>query len=246
MNENNSEPNGIRITRSIMEQAAGAEADFLTGKRQHGENIESAVRYFLEFLRGSEFLSIEEPTVTVFGSARFPEGHRYYELSRKMGHALAEAGYCVLTGGGPGVMEGANRGAREAGGLSLGANIHLPHEQDPNPYIDRFIEFDHFFVRKVMLVKYSCAFVVMPGGFGTLDEVFETLVLIQTQKIRMFPIIAMGTEFWNPLFDYFRDKLVAEGTISETDLDLIQVTDSVEETIAHIKQHPHGCDDDNL
>jgi uncharacterized protein (TIGR00730 family) len=234
-------PESVKINRSILDQAAGAERDFLAGKRQHSENVESAVRYFLEFLRGFEFLSIDQPCVTVFGSARLHEGHKYYEMSRSIGAALAEAGYCVMTGGGPGLMEAANRGAQEAGGLSIGANIHLPKEQQPNPYVDRFIEFEHFFVRKVMLVKYSCAFVVMPGGFGTLDEVFETLTLIQTRKVDMFPIIAMGTEFWDPMFAFFRDQLVTEGTISDADIDLVQVTDSIEETVAHIKQHPHGC-----
>ena len=142
---------------SLLDQVKGAEAEFLAGRRRHSDNVESAVRIFLEFLRGFEFLSIEEPCVTVFGSARFEEGHQYYELARSAGAALAREGYAVMTGGGPGVMEAANRGAQEGGGLSLGANIHLPKEQHPNPYIDRFIEFEHFFVRKVMMVKYSCA-----------------------------------------------------------------------------------------
>ena len=234
-------PDGLRINRSLLEQAEGAERDFLAGKREHSENVESAVRYFLEFLRGFEFLSIAEPTVTVFGSARLGEDNRYYDMARNVGTALAEAGYCVMTGGGPGLMEAANRGAREAGGLSIGANIRLPKEQQPNPYVDRFIEFEHFFVRKVMLVKYSCAFVVMPGGFGTLDEVFETLTLIQTRKVDRFPIIAIGKDFWDPMISFFRERLVSEGTITEADLDLVRVTDSIEEAIDYIKQHPHGC-----
>jgi hypothetical protein len=158
-----------------------------------------------------------------------------------MGRALAEAGYGVMTGGGPGIMEAANRGAREAGGLSLGVNIHLPHEQQPNPYVDRFIEFEHFFVRKVMLVKYSCAFVVCPGGFGTLDEVFETLTLMQTEKIEGFPVITLGSAFWEPMFEFFEKRMVAEGTISPGDLDLIHITDSVDDAVAHIKRHPRGC-----
>lgn len=240
-NADSVKPDGLSINRSLLEQVEGAERDFLAGKRQHSENVESAVRYFLEFLRGFEFLSIEEPTVAVFGSARLGEGNRYYDVARKVGAALANAGYCVMTGGGPGLMEAANRGAREAGGPSIGANIHLPKEQQPNPYVDRFIEFEHFFVRKVMLVKYSCAFVVMPGGFGTFDEVFETLTLIQTRKVDRFPIIAIGKDFWGPMFSFFEERLVAEGTISAADLDLVLITDSIEEAIEHIKQHPHGC-----
>jgi uncharacterized protein (TIGR00725 family) len=152
-----------------------AEKRFLTGRRERGEDLESAVRFFLEFLRGFEGLSFEGPCVTVFGSARFAEGHSYYELARQLGRRLAEEGFAVMTGGGPGIMEAANRGAKEGGGLSLGCNIKLPKEQKPNPYLDRFIQLEYFFVRKVMLVKFSCAFVVMPGGFGTLDEAFEVL-----------------------------------------------------------------------
>jgi uncharacterized protein (TIGR00730 family) len=183
---------------SLLEQVQGAETEFLAGKRQHSDNVESAVRFFLEFLRGFEFLSIEEPTVTVFGSARFPDGHRYYELAREMGERSREAGFAVMTGAGPGIMEAANRGAKDEGGLSIGANIHLPTEQHANPYVDKLIDFEHFFVRKVMLVKYSCAFVIMPGGFGTLDELFETLTLIQTGKMVDFPVVALGCEFWEP------------------------------------------------
>jgi len=226
---------------SLLEQVKGTEAEFLRGKRRHSDNVESAVRYFLEFLRGFEFLSIEEPTVTVFGSARFPEDHRYYELARKLGAALAEAGFAVMTGAGPGVMEAANRGAHEAGGLSIGANIHLPQEQHANPYVDRLIEFEHFFVRKVMLVKYSCAFVIMPGGYGTLDELFETLTLMQTGKIEGFPVVALGSEFWQPMIDFFQARLVAEGTIDPDDIERIFVTDSIKEAVAFIRKHPRSC-----
>jgi uncharacterized protein (TIGR00730 family) len=226
---------------SLLEQVQGAETEFLAGKRQHADNVESAVRFFLEFLRGFEFLSIEEPTVTVFGSARFPDGHRYYELARELGGALARAGFAVMTGAGPGIMEAANRGAKEAGGLSIGANIHLPTEQHANPYVDKLIDFEHFFVRKVMLVKYSCAFVIMPGGFGTLDELFETLTLMQTGKMVDFPIVALGTEFWSPLIDFFTAKLAAEGTIDATDIDRIFVTDSVDDAVRFINNHPRSC-----
>ena len=226
---------------SLLEQVQGAETEFLAGKRQHADNVESAVRFFLEFLRGFEFLSIEEPTVTVFGSARFPDGHRYYELAREMGRALARKGFAVMTGAGPGIMEAANRGAKDEGGLSIGANIRLPSEQQANPYVDRVIEFEHFFVRKVMLVKYSCAFVVMPGGFGTLDELFETVTLIQTGKMVDFPIVALGREFWEPLIEFFRAKLVAEGTIDAIDIDRIFLTDSVEDAVRFISEHPRSC-----
>ncbi|MDP2181663.1 MAG: TIGR00730 family Rossman fold protein [Actinomycetota bacterium] len=232
------------LPRSLLEDVVGAEAEFLAGTRQHSDNVESAVRIFLEFLRGFEFLSLDRPCVTVFGSARFHEGHPYYEVARNVGRQLAEAGYCVMTGGGPGIMEAANRGCQEAGGLSIGANIHLPKERQPNSYVDRWVEFEHFFVRKVMLVKYSCAFIVMPGGFGTLDEVFETLTLMQTEKITFFPVVAVGKEFWQPMIDFFRDRLVAEGTIAPSDLDLIHVTDSVEDAVAFIEEHPHGCNQD--
>ncbi len=226
---------------SLLEQLQGAESEFLSGKRQHADNVESAVRFFLEFLRGFEFLSIEEPTVTVFGSARFGEGHPYYDLARRLGSALAAEGFAVMTGAGPGIMEAANRGAREAGGLSIGADIRLRDEQVANPYVDRMIQFEHFFVRKVMLVKYSCAFVIMPGGYGTLDELFETLTLMQTGKIDDFPVVALGSEFWEPLIHFFEAKLVAEGTIDPADIERIFVTDSVDEAVRFIGEHPRNC-----
>ena len=221
---------------SLLNPLTAAEKQFLAGKRDRGEDLESAVRIFLEFLRGFEFFSdIDRPCVTVFGSARFGEGHRYYQMARELGSELANAGYGVMTGGGPGIMEAANRGAKEAGGLSLGCNIILPKEQHENPYLDRFIELDHFFVRKVMLVKYSRAFVVMPGGFGTLDEAFEVLTLIQCHKLEGFPIIAMGSEFWTHMREFVRGSLVSEKTISPEDLDLLHVTDSTEEAIRYLR-----------
>lgn len=226
---------------SLLEQVVGAEAEFLAGRREPRENVESAVRIFLEFLRGFEFLKMDRPCVTVFGSARFGQGHAYYEQARKMGRALAREGFAVMTGGGPGIMEAANRGCKEAGGLSLGANIHLPHEQKPNPYLDRVMTFEHFFVRKVMMVKYSCAFVIAPGGFGTLDELFEALTLMQTEKIAGFPVVALGRSYWDPLVDFFRTRLVAEGAIAPKDLELFVCTDSVQDAVEHIKAHPHGC-----
>jgi hypothetical protein len=212
------------------------EKEFLRGTREDPEELASAGRVFLEFVRGFQSLGALGKCVTVFGSARFNEDHRYYKLARKLGKGLAEAGFTVMTGGGPGIMEAANRGAKDAGGLSIGCNIALPHEQELNPYLDKFVEFEHFFVRKVMLVKYSQAFVVLPGGFGTLDEFFETLTLIQTGKIESFPVVAMGREFWGILRNSIRETMVAEGTIDASDLELIDLTDSVEDAIEMIRQ----------
>jgi len=185
----------------------------------------------MEFVRGFRKLHFIGPCVTVFGSARFKEDSPYYEMARQVGRELARAEFAVMTGGGPGIMEAANRGAREGGGLSLGCNIVLPLEQEPNAYLDRFIEFRYFFVRKVMLVKYSSAFIVLPGGFGTLDELFETVTLVQTRKVTQFPIILMGTDYWAPLLEFIRHSMVGAGTISPEDPGLISVTDSPERAI---------------
>lgn len=217
--------------RSLVERHQ-EERNFLAGIRSLDEELAMAGRIFLEFVHGASALGQPKRCVTVFGSARFPEGHPYYELARTTGRSLAEAGFTVITGGGPGIMEAANRGAREGGGTSIGCNIVLPREQKPNRYLDRMVEFDHFFVRKVMLVRHSCAFIVFPGGFGTLDEVFETLTLIQTGKLDCFPVVVMGGEFWDRVRVFFRDSLIGEGTISREDLDLFHQTDSVEEAIA--------------
>jgi uncharacterized protein (TIGR00730 family) len=152
-------------------------------------------------------------------------------MGMEVGEKIARAGYAVMTGGGPGIMEAANRGARNAGGKSVGCNIKLPQEQDPNPYLDTFIEFDHFFVRKVMLVKYSWAFVVLPGGFGTMDEIFETLTLIQTEKMKSFPVVVMGKDYWDELEDFVRKRMIKERTIDPEDLDLVSFTDSAAEAV---------------
>lgn len=231
---------------NLLSRLSEAEKHFLSsGERDRGADLESAVRIFLEFLRGFEFFAdIDRPCVTVFGSARFAPGHRYYEMARQLGSELAKTGYAVMTGGGPGIMEAANRGAKEVGGVSLGCNIILPKEQQANPYLDRFIEMDHFFVRKVMLVKYSRAFVVMPGGFGTLDEAFETLTLIQCNKVERFPIVAMGSDFWEQLKVFGHGAPVKEKTINPEDLELLQVTDSPAEAVAYISkalEHMRGA-----
>lgn len=221
---------------SLLENVRSTEKQFLAGKRDRGADLESAVRVFLEFLRGYESLDFAGPCVTVFGSARFAEDHHYYQLARALGKSLAEAGFVVMTGGGPGIMEAANRGAKEGGGETIGCNIVLPREQKPNPYLDRFVEFDHFFVRKVMLVKYSCAFVVMPGGFGTLDEAFEALTLIQCDKIERFPVVAMGLPFWGEVQDFVEKSLLREQTIAASDLNLLHATDSVDDAVAYIRR----------
>jgi uncharacterized protein (TIGR00730 family) len=223
---------GRKPAPRFLETTVALEKKFLRGRQNRPEELESAVRYFLEFLTGFESLDVAGPAVTVFGSARFPENSRYYRLAREVGRHLAQAGYAVITGGGPGIMEAANRGAKEAGGHSIGCNITLRQEQQPNTYLDDFVQFDHFFVRKVMLVKYSSAFIVLPGGFGTLDEVFETLTLIQTQTIEQFPVILMGSEFWTRMITFLQESLLVEKTIDREDLRLFHVTDSPEEAVA--------------
>jgi uncharacterized protein (TIGR00730 family) len=226
----------MKDSDSLLSKVSGTEKLFLAGRRSREADLESAVRIFLELLRGFETLVFPGPCVTVFGSARFSEDHRYYQLARELGAGLAKAGYTVMTEGGPGIMEAANRGAKEAGGYSIGCNIQLPMEQKPNPYVDRFVEFEHFFVRKVMLVKYSSAFVLMPGGFGTLDELFEVTTLIQTQKLEAFPIICLGGEYGESLQKFFKDTLLTEGTVSKLDVDLIKNAESIEDVVHHIKK----------
>jgi uncharacterized protein (TIGR00730 family) len=187
------------------------------------------LRIMGEFVDGFDVLARVGMAVTVFGSARIKEGSPYYDAAREVGRGLAERGYAVITGGGPGLMEAANRGAQEAGGLSIGCNIELPHEQSPNPYANLSIDFRYFFVRKTMFVKYSEAFVVFPGGFGTLDELFEALTLIQTAKVERFPVVLYGSEYWSGLLDWVRGRLLSEGMVYQSDLDLIQVVDSTEQ-----------------
>jgi hypothetical protein len=212
-----------------------AEPKFLSGPQTRGFELRFLFRVGWEMFRGLRALHFVGPCVTVFGSARFAEDHRYYRLAREIGAELAQAGFTVMTGGGPGIMEAANRGAKDVGGRSIGCNIVLPKEQLPNPYVDLNVPFRHFFVRKVMLVKYSYAFVAMPGGFGTYDEVFEAATLIQTAKIRNFPVVLVGREYWSPLLDVLRNVLLAAGTIDERDLGIVQLADSAEEAVAHIR-----------
>lgn len=212
------------------------ERQALEGPHSRWEEAKFLLRVLLEFLRAFRRLHFVGPCVTVFGSARFPETHEYYALTRTVGAKLAELGFTVMTGGGPGLMEAANRGAKDVGGRSVGCNIILPMEQEPNPYLDTCIPFHYFFVRKVLLFKYSYAFVAMPGGLGTLDELFEAGTLIQTGKIQQFPIVLMGTSYWKDVQELF-DVMEREGAISPKDKSLILVTDSVEEAMDHIRRY---------
>jgi uncharacterized protein (TIGR00730 family) len=189
-----------------------------------------------EFLQGFEAVErIDRPAITVFGSARITEENPIYGWAREVGRLLAEAGFAVVTGGGPGVMEAANRGAREGGGLSVGFNIELPHEQHENPYLDIELTFKHFYARKTMFVKAAEGFVIFPGGFGTLDELFEALTLIQTGKVLHFPVVLFGSEYWAPLLEFIHDRLLAEGMISEDDLELLEVTDDPHRAVSLVR-----------
>jgi uncharacterized protein (TIGR00730 family) len=227
-------PEGPQVGHWPHDSRSHLEERLLLGRRPLWSELGSACGIFAEILRGIWRLHGIGPCVTVFGSARFGPDHAYYELARELGSRMARAGFAVMTGGGPGIMEAANRGAREAGGRSVGCNIKLPREQHPNPYLDTFVEFDHFFVRKVMLVKYSQAFVVLPGGFGTLDEIFETATLIQTRKMSSFPIVALGNEYWEHLRSFIRRTMIDEGTISREDLELVTLADSPEQAVERI------------
>lgn len=216
-----------------------ADEIFLEGPRSRFAEFFTLLRVMRDFLRGFRTLHFVGPCVTVFGSARIPRDDPNYDLARKMGAAIARLGFTVMTGGGPGIMEAANRGAKEAGGRSVGCTIELPSEQPANAYLDRCVRLHYFFVRKALLVKYSYAFVVMPGGAGTLDELFEALTLIQTAKIKNFPIVIMGTDYWKELLGFI-DKMAQRGMITDTDLRLIYATDSVEEAIEHIRSKTIG------
>src|SRR6476619_4586725 len=202
-------------------------------ERRDGDDLLSdADRIRNEFLEGFRAVErIDRPDATLFGSARVDEGHPAYEEAREVGRRFAEAGFAVVTGGGPGVMEGANRGAKEGGGLSVGFNIELPHEQSPNPYLDIAYTFDHFYARKVCFVRPSEGFVIFPGGFGTLDELYESLTLIQTGKIRHFPVVLFDSDYWAEMLAWIRGELLADGMISPDDIELLHVTDDADEAV---------------
>ena len=194
-------------------------------------------RIIAEFVEGIDALSEVGNAVTIFGSARVQPNNPYYKKAEYLAHRLAEEGFSVITGGGPGIMEAGNRGAAEAGGKSVGMNIHLPFEQKPNPYANINIEYNYFFIRKVMFVKYAMAYVVLPGGFGTLDELFEALTLIQTRRIKSFPVILMGSEFWQGIIDWLKSTVLREGNISQDDLAIIEIIDDPEEVVKYIKKY---------
>ena len=195
-----------------------------------------SLRILSEFVEGFDALATVPPAVSVFGSARIGEDDPMYAAARDLGAKLAEAGFAVITGGGPGTMEATNRGCRDAGGLSIGCNIELPHEQRLNPYVDLGVEFRYFFVRKTMFVKYAEAFVVFPGGYGTLDELFEALTLIQTGKVQNFPVALYGSEYWSGLLDWLRERVLPEGKISDDDLALFEVCDEPEHVVSFIQE----------
>ncbi len=223
--------------RALLSLIEGAETAFLKGRGKRAEDVEAAVGIFLELLRGFERLNVPDPCVTVFGSARLAEGDPAYDAARRLGAALARSGFAVMTGGGPGLMEAANRGAKDAGGVSIGCNIRLPKEQEPNPYLDDFVEFEHFFIRKLMMIKYSCAFVILPGGYGTLDEAFEVATLIQTGKLKRFPVVVMNRDFYTPFEELLRGAMSKAQLIDEERLDIVLLTDDPDEAVAWIKTH---------
>jgi uncharacterized protein (TIGR00730 family) len=204
---------------------------------RHSKDTWSVFKIMGEFVEGFETLRPVWPSVSIFGSARIQPHHRYYHQAIRVAGSLAQAGFGVITGGGGGIMEAANLGAHEAGGASIGLNIKLPEEQEPNEHTDTTVHFNYFFVRKVMFVKYACGFVGLPGGFGTLDEIFEALTLKQTGKIHDFPVVLVGTEFWQGMVDWVRNQLLADGMVNESDLRLFHVTDDPDEVVEIIQRH---------
>lgn len=209
----------------------------IEGPRSPLVDIWRLIKICWEFGKGFHAFRHLGPCITFFGSARFGEDHPYYNLARVTARLLARYGFAIMTGGGPGIMEAANRGASEVRGVSIACNIKLPMEQKPNIYLDRFVEFKYFYVRKVMLIRYSCALLALPGGFGTMDEVTEVITLMQTKKITSFPVVLMGTEYWQPLKDFIYNTLLKRQTINESDLDLIHFTDDPAEALSYIARY---------
>jgi len=208
---------------------------FLEGPRSRWRELRSVVSIASEFIRGFRKLHFVGPCVTFFGSARFKEDHPYYTAARELAQRIGRVGFAIMTGGGPGIMEAANRGARDVGARSIGCNIVLPHEQQANPYLDVSLTFERFFVRKVLLVKYSTCFVVMPGGAGTVDELFETITLIQTGKVRDFPILLYGKDYWSPMLHQI-EHMVEQGTLGRKELEFVFVADTVEEATTLLQE----------
>lgn len=226
----------VEATAGVTVAAATEDRVLLEGPHSRRKEFWLVVRALRDFIAGFRALHFVGPCVTVFGSARYMSSHPYYALARDVGAAVSRQGFTVMTGGGPGLMEAANLGAREAGGRSVGCNIRLPFEQQPNPYLDRWVTCRYFFVRKVLLFKYSYAFVALPGGLGTLDELSEALTLVQTGKIRNFPIVLIGREYWQPFIDMLTHMTI-EGTVGTNDLKLLMVTDDVSDAMAHIRRY---------
>ncbi len=224
------------VRNQVMFELETDERHLLSGPNSRFHNLITLFRVGRDLLRGFRALHFAGPCVTIFGSARTEPGTQYYELARKMGGACAKLGFTVMTGGGPGIMQAANQGAFEAGGRSIGVNIELPFEQEINPYVHKSVTMRYFFTRKVILVKYSYGFVVMPGGAGTMDEMFETMTLIQTGKLKNFPIVLMGKDYWRPLMDFVY-RMAEEGMISPDDPELIFFTDDIDEAVAHLGRH---------
>ena len=219
----------------MIEKKTKTEIRFLEGPQDRFKDFKYALSVFFEFIKGFRALHFVGPCVTVFGSARFKEDHEYYQQARKLSGEIAKLGFTIMTGGGPGIMEAANRGAKDVGGKSVGCNIVLPHEQHRNPYLDKWVDIKYFFLRKTLLIKYSYAFIVMPGGFGTLDEFFEALTLVQTKKISTFPIIIFDQDFYKKILEH-NNRMREAGTILAADEKLYFVTDSIDKTIAYIKE----------
>lgn len=213
-----------------------AEIRFLEGPQSRWQEFKFTVKVLVEFIKGFRTLHYVGPCVTIFGSARFRDGHPYYDQTEELSGKIAQLGFTIMTGGGPGIMEAANKGAKAVGGRSVGCNIVLPHEQVENPYLDKSVSIKYFFVRKTLLIKYSYAFVVMPGGFGTLDEFFEAITLIQTKKTSDFPIVIFDRDYHRELIDHIA-RMKAEGTISPEDLKLFLITDSIDEAVEYIRNN---------
>ena len=213
-----------------------SEIKFLEGPQSRWKDFIFSLKVLFEFIKGFRALHFVGPCVTIFGSARFKDGHPFYEKTEELSGKIAQLGFTIITGGGPGIMEAANKGAKQVGGRSVGCNIVLPHEQQPNPYLDKWVNIKYFFVRKTLLIKYSYAFVVMPGGFGTLDEYFEALTLIQTKMIMEFPIVIFDTTFHKQLVAHI-DLMKEAGTISASDTNLFLFTDSIDEAVAYIQKN---------
>jgi len=229
----------IAIDPKKINSKSQEEEYFLDGPKSRRRELFFVFKIMWEFLKGFRALHFVGPCITVFGSARFKEEHPFYQKSMKVGAALANLGFTAMTGGGPGVMEAVNRGAKKAGGKSVACNIELPFEQHTNPYVDVSVNIRYFFVRKVLLTKYSYGFIVMPGGYGTLDEYFEAITLVQTAKTKKFPIVLMGKEYYSNLFSHI-EKMIQEKTINPEDKNLFLFTDSIEEAMAHIEKYAIG------